>query len=158
MAVGLRTGPDVLYVGTLRHLGSANHEGHDATAVHQHEPADRPREDKVPFPVFEVGVPAHLLGKRQVAQQTAHHFRQHIDGGLAALVHPIGQVHALRRLMFLQRGHIHAVLPGKPDGGSGGLTTRLVGRRERRARHQLLEIRLALGKLGHRAVSRLGVL
>src|SRR5687768_13794111 len=64
MPVGLGAGPDVLHVRprALRKLRSANDEWHHAAAVHQHQPPDRAREQKVPLSVFKEGVPSHLLG------------------------------------------------------------------------------------------------
>ncbi len=95
VTVGVRAGPDVLHVGTLRDLGAADDERHDATAVHQHEPADRTREHELALAVLEVGVPPHLLRKREVAQQAAHDVGEHVDRGLATLAHAVGEVGAL---------------------------------------------------------------
>ncbi len=149
MAVGLGAGPDVLHVRALRTLGSTDDEWHDAAAVHQHQPPDRPREDEVPFAVLEMGIPPHLLGKRQIAQQPAHDVRQHIDRGFATLPNPVGQIRALWRLVLLERGDVHAVFLRKPGRRRRGFSISLVCRGYWRSGHQFFEIGLALGKLRH---------
>ncbi len=61
MSVGVRPGSDVLHRRALRLLRPPDHERHDAPAVQQHEPANRPREQQIALAILEVGVPSHLL-------------------------------------------------------------------------------------------------
>src|SRR5688500_18516109 len=51
MAVGLRSGADLLHIGPLRKLAAANHERHDAPPVHEDQPADRARKDEIALAV-----------------------------------------------------------------------------------------------------------
>ena len=96
-----------------------------------------------------MGIPPHLLREREVSQQPAGHVREHIDGGLAALPDPIGQIRAFRRLEPLERGDVDAVLLRKPDGRRSRFTIRLERGGDRRPADHLFEIGLALGQLGH---------
>ena len=149
MTVSIGPGPDVLHRRPLRLIGPPDHERDDASAVEEHEPANRAREDQVAFAVLEIRVPAHLLREREVAQHAAHHVGEHVHRGLAALFHAIREVLAFRCLLPLERGHVHAVLLREACGGRRRLAVRLVCRGHRRTSDQLFEVRLTLGDANH---------
>ena len=71
MAVGDRARADVLHERRLRGCGAADRERHDAAAVEEQQPADRPAEQQLALAVVEHRVPVHLLRERQAAQHAA---------------------------------------------------------------------------------------
>ena len=79
MAVGQRARLDVLHLRTGGIRRAADRERHDAAAVEEQQPADRPAEHELAAPVVERRVPVHLLGKRHVAQHRAEHVGQRVD-------------------------------------------------------------------------------
>ena len=142
MAVGLRTRTDVLNVRSLRDFRAANDERYDASAVHEHEPADRPRKHELAFAVFQVRIPAHLFWKCQVAQQRTHHVREHVHCRFAALSHSIREIGALGRFVTFERADLDTIFLG--EAGRRG-RRRSIGRicgRDWRACDQVLEIGL----------------
>ena len=149
MAVGLGSGADVLHGRSLRRLRPAYDERDDASAVHQHQPTYGSGEDKIAFAVIEVGVPAHLLGKRQVPEKPTHDIGKHVHRRFAALIHPVRQVGSLRRVEAFESRHLDAVLLCETQGGGRRLTAWLERRRDGRPRHELFEIALALDQLCH---------
>src|ERR1044071_3393618 len=92
VSVGIWTRTDVLNERPLRVFSAADHKRDDASAVQQDQPADWPGEHEVAFAVFEVGVPPHLLRKREVAEQTAHNVSEHVDRRLATLPDTVCEV------------------------------------------------------------------
>ena len=138
VAVGVRPGADVLHRRTLCLLRPPDDERDDASAVEQHEPANGTGEDKVALAVLEVRVPAHLLREREVAQDAAHDVGQHVDRGLATLLHAVREVFAFRCLRALEGSDVDAVFARE-------LLRRQRRRRGRWPGHQLLEVSLPLG-------------
>ena len=118
-AVAVGDGPrtDVLDDPALGGLETADHEGHDAPAVEEQDPADRPSEQQLAAAVVQLRVPVHLLRKRQVAQHAGQHVRQDVDRRLAADALPEREVVALRRVHALEIRHLDAVLPREPRRG-----------------------------------------
>ena len=95
MAVGDRARRHVLHLAGLRRRRARDRERHDAAAVDEQDPADRPAEQQLAAAVVEHRVPVHQLRERQPAQRAAEHVRQHVDRRLAALLLPEGEVRAL---------------------------------------------------------------
>ncbi len=96
MAVGERSGMDLLYQRTRGVWRPGHGERHDAPAVQEQEPPNRPPEHELAASIVQRGVPAHLLGKGQVAEHPAKHPRKRVEGTPAALPLQIGQVLAAR--------------------------------------------------------------
>src|SRR5262245_42910749 len=73
MAVRVRPRADVLNEWTLRVLDAADHERDHPSAVQEDEPPNRSRKHQIALAVVEIRIPPHLLRKREVAKQSAHH-------------------------------------------------------------------------------------
>ena len=145
VAVGEGGRDHFLHRRRLRQLGAANRKRDDAAAIQVENPADRTAEQQLAFAIFEERVPMHRLRKTERAQRGGQDVRQHVDGGLAALMLAVPEVHTFRRLHFLELRDVDAVLSGKPDGRIGRLTIGAVCRSHRRPGDELVEIGLALG-------------
>ena len=96
MAVGQRSGLDVLDLRARGAWHTADGVRHDAAAIQKQQPANRPPEQQLATPVVEPGVPVHLLGEREIAKQAREDVGQRIDGTSPALVLLERQVLALR--------------------------------------------------------------
>ena len=98
MAVGDGPRRDVLHARARRDGQARDRERHDAAAVEEQQPPDRPAEDELALAVLELGVPVHRLRERQVAQHLDEHVRQRVDRRLAAVPLRVREVLAARRV------------------------------------------------------------
>jgi len=146
MAVGDRAGAHVLDDTALRGFEPADDERHDPPAVQEQDPADGPTEQEFAAPVVELGVPVHLLGEREVAQDAREDVRQHVDGGLAPELLPEGQVDALGILHALEVGTSTPFFRAKPAAAGVGSPS---GRKAAvtAAPSAVFEVGLALGDM-----------
>ena len=134
VAVGDGAGRHVLHLPGLRRRRARDRERHDAAAVDEEQPANRPPEQQLAAAVFERRVPVHQLRKRDAAQRAAEHGGQHVDRRLAALPPAERQVLAFRRLHALERADLDALLRGEPGGGRRRRPVRLEAGRTPAAR------------------------
>ena len=130
-------------------LRPAYDERDDASAVHQHQPTYGSGEDEIALAVIEVGVPAHLLRKRQVPEQSTHDIGKYVHSRFAALVHPVRQVGSLWRVEALESRHLDAVFFCETQRRGRRLATWLERGRDGRPCHELFEIALTLDQLRH---------
>ncbi len=144
MAVGDRARRHVLHLAGLRRRRPGDGERHDAPAVQEQHPANRPAEQQLAAAVLEHRVPVHGLRERQRAQRAAENGGQHVDRCLAALPPAEREVLALRRVQALERRHLDALLGRKAGRGGRRRPVRLERGRHRWAVDQLLQIDLAL--------------
>ena len=87
VAVGQRPRLETSWTcGPLASSDAADRERHDAAAVEEEQPANRPAEEQLALAVVQLRVPVHLLREREIAQHARQHVRQRVDGAAAALL------------------------------------------------------------------------
>ena len=135
----------VLHERAGRRRGPQDVEWHDPAAIQEQHPANRTAAEQFAFAVVEQGVPAQVLGILQVAQRGRQHARQHIDGGLAAELAPMRQIHALGCVDAQQRRRLHPLLAREAEARAGQLPVGADRRRHGRTHDQFLEVGLPFG-------------
>ena len=148
VSVGHRARRDLLHLTRLGRRGTGDRERHDAAAIDEQNPADRPAEQQLAPAVLELRIPVHQFRERQAAQRSAEHVREHVDRRLAPLLLSIGQVGALGGFDALERGDVDALLGREAARGRRRRAVSAEARRNRRAVDQILEIGLPLGETG----------
>ena len=140
---------------SLRRSRAADDERHDAAAVQEEQPADRPAERQLALAVVEHRVPAHLLRER--AGRAASPPSTSGSTSTAALPRCCFAVGQVRRPSASRRARAPPTstpcFAAKPAAAGVGSPSGSNARRHRRAGHQLLEIGLALGEPARRARS-----
>ena len=117
MAVGERGRFDVEHQRAGGAGRASDRERHDAAAIEEQQPADRPAEQQLPAPVVQLRVPVHLLGEREVAQQGAQQVRQRVDRALAAMPLVVREILPFRRRDARELFERDALLLGEPQPG-----------------------------------------